>query len=415
MILIYRVLFLIGLIVCSPYLLVKAIWGRHGILERLGFIGHYKINSRLFWFHAASVGELKILAMVIPEIKKRLPDISIAISTTTATGKRRAKEIFDKDTIIFLQPLEIKTVIGRVLNTLRPEKLIVVETELWPLMLTTAHENGTNIYLINARMSQRSFRFYKILKSLISPVLRKFNEILTQTESDTKRYSILGAKSAHAIGNIKYDQVLDLSNNGKSSLKIDHGNDLIFVAGSIRRGEDEIFADLIHKSINDKLPMLFILVPRHMKDLDRLKNLLESRSILFDLWSVQDGSIDRSHKVLVVDTMGELREFYRIANLAFVGGSMVSIGGHDPVEPAAFGKPILFGPYMQNAAEAARLLVQSGGATIVKDINELEKSVRNAVQNRDELAKNGEKCRQVILSMTGVSKKTADILLRDLK
>jgi 3-deoxy-D-manno-octulosonic-acid transferase len=225
----------------------------------------------------------------------------------------------------------------------------------------------------------------------------------------------LGALAPQAVGNIKFDQVLSNGEKKMAAFALPDSDKLIFVAGSIRRGEDTVFADLISSAHDKKLPVLFVLVPRHMKDVQNLCDLLKGRNITYKLWSEIKGDAVDSDSVLVVNTMGELASFYLAADLTFVGGSLVPIGGHDPAEPAALGKPVLFGPYMENSQVAADLLIKSGGAQIVKDGNDLFGALCNAVANRIELAANGKRCREAILSMAGISKKIAAILIGDSK
>ncbi len=413
MLLVYRILFAVALFLGSPFLLVKAILGKHGIRERFGYIKKRESPRRLFWFHAASIGELKIIASVLPEISKISDDIDFAISTTTASGKKRAKEIFEDKIYIFLQPLELTSAIRRVLRALNPEKLIIVETEIWPLLITVACDSGVELYLINARMRESSFRAYRIIKPFIGRILAKFAHILSRSDADTGRFLALGAGKAETVGNLKYDQVLSNAEATTSTLNIISNDRLIFVAGSIRKGEYEIFADLIAKSRERLLQAGFILVPRHMKDIDHICQVLSNREIPFLLWSeMTEADID-FESVLLVNTMGQLRDFYRIADLAFVGGSLVPIGGHDPVEPAALGKPVVFGPYMDNTGEAAVLLLESRGAEEVLGVDDLFELLMDSIHNKESLVRKGELCRNAVISMTGASKKTAQILLGD--
>lgn len=413
MLLVYRILFAVALFLGSPFLLVKAILGKHGIRERFGYIKKRESSRRLFWFHAASIGELKIIASVLPEISKISGDIDFAISTTTASGKKRAKEIFEDKTYIFLQPLELTSAVRRVLSALNPEKLIIVETEIWPLLITVACDSGVELYLINARMRESSFRAYRIIKPFIGHILEKFAHILSRSDADTGRFLALGAGNAETVGNLKYDQVLSNAEATTSTLNIISNDRLIFVAGSIRKGEYEIFADLIAKSRERLLQAGFILVPRHMKDIDHICQVLSNREIPFLLWSeVTESDVD-FESVLLVNTMGQLRDFYRIADLAFVGGSLVPIGGHDPVEPAALGKPVVFGPYMDNTGEAAVLLLESRGAEEVLSVDDLFELLMDSIHNKESLVRKGEICRNAVISMTGASKKTAQILLGD--
>ncbi|OGC89697.1 MAG: hypothetical protein A2W25_17345 [candidate division Zixibacteria bacterium RBG_16_53_22] len=409
MLLLYRLIFLLIVIVGSPYLLIKAIWGKHGVKERLGIIPKRESRGRLFWFHAASVGELKVLSTIIPELQKLIPGVEIAISTTTVTGRRRATQLFG-DALVFLQPLEINSAILRVIENLRPEKLILVETEVWPLLINTAADYKIDIYLVNARMSKKSFRIYSMFKTLMKMTLGKFTRILTQSQKDSARFEALGASSVEVLGNTKFDQVLIENRDRKPALDAPPNGRLAFVAGSIRKGEDEIFANVIRAAKDTHLSVFFILVPRHMKDLDNLLDCLKKADIEYQLWSKVGPKQVQPNLTLVVDTMGELTSFYRSADLAFVGGSVVPIGGHDPTEPAALGVPVLFGPYMENAAGAAKLLLDCGAARRVKDEGEIIGAIEEALQDRIALAESGGRGRQAIASLAGVSYRIARIL-----
>jgi 3-deoxy-D-manno-octulosonic-acid transferase len=219
--------------------------------------------------------------------------------------------------------------------------------------------------------------------------------------------------NAETVGNLKYDQVLSNAESTTSTLNIVSDDRLIFVAGSIRKGEYEIFADLITKSRERQLSVGFILVPRHMKEIGHIRQVLSNRNIPITLWSeVTESDVDFK-SVLLVNTMGRLRDFYRIADLAFVGGSLVPIGGHDPVEPAALGKPVVFGPYMDNTGEAAVLLLESRGAEEVTGVDDIFELLMDSIHNKEFLVRKGELCRNAVISMTGASKKTAHIILGD--
>jgi 3-deoxy-D-manno-octulosonic-acid transferase len=410
LIFLYRLIFMAAILVASPYLLFKALTGKHGVTERLGIIPARKSNGRLFWFHAASVGELKVLSTIIPEFQKLIPGLEIAISTTTASGKKRARQLFGNDAIIFLQPLEFNSAILRVVESLRPEKLILVETELWPLLINTTADSGVEIDLVNARMSRKSFRVYRWFATLTGITLRRFTHLLAQSDEDSLRFARLGAPHARAIGNTKFDQVFAASRDKRPAIPLSQDGRLVFVAGSIRIGEDRIFAEIIGLALDKKLPVIFVLAPRHMKDVDQLCGHLNSSGISFDLWTESDRVNFEKDRVLIVNTMGELTNFYLSADLAFVGGSLVTIGGHDPAEPAALGVPVLFGPHMENAAAAANLLVANGAATTVADAGSIIRELQDAIDNRATLKARGLKGKETIAAHAGVSAQIAKII-----
>jgi len=413
---IYRVLIWLALLFGFPYLMPKAFLGRHGLRERFGYIPKRKSNGRLFWFHAASVGELKIIASLLPLIIEKDKNIEIAISTTTITGRRRACELFDNKALVFLVPLELKSAINRTISRLRPEKLITVETELWPMLLKTTAESKIELYLVNARLSKSTFGKYKYVRFLFSPILGSFSAIFAQTSDDALRFKDIGARNVIVTGNVKYDQILSKTASKSGNLDIENNGKLVVVAGSLRRGEDTIFADVIKSAQTSNLSIGFIIVPRHMKEIDEIAEVFRSRDINIrfrtDFAPSDRITID---DVLVVNTMGELRDFYKITDIAFVGGSLVPIGGHDPLEPASLGKPVIFGPFMNNAKEAADVLLKSGGATQVNNFSDIIDYLDDALQSIETLSARGEKCKAAVLSMTGASERTVSYLLGDLK
>jgi 3-deoxy-D-manno-octulosonic-acid transferase len=233
MLVVYRIIIILIIIIGAPFFLLKALAGHHGIRERLGYINRRNSSGRLFWFHAASVGELKILALILPKIKNIADDIEFAVSTTTITGRTMAGKIFGESVAVFLQPIEIKSAIKRTINRIRPERLIMVETELWPLMLTTANERGLKTYLINGRMSRKSFKPYKFSRMLFSPALSRFEKLMVQTEEDAQRFEKLGAKNITVVGNVKYDQALDEKDISIPRIEFEKPDNIKFVAGSV--------------------------------------------------------------------------------------------------------------------------------------------------------------------------------------
>lgn len=413
MLVVYRILLILIVIIGAPFFLLKALAGHHGIRERLGYINKRNSSGRLFWFHAASVGELKILALILPKIRNKSGDIEFAISTTTITGRTVAGKIFGESVAVFLQPIEIRSAIKRTIRRMRPERLIMVETELWPLMLTTANEEGLKTFLINGRISRKSFRSYKLSRMLFSSVLSCFEKLMVQTEEDAQRFRKLGAKNITVVGNVKYDQALDEKDISIPRIEFEKPDNIRFVAGSIRKGEDDIFIKVILEAFDRKLPCQFIFVPRHMKDVNGIRGKLAAVSINHFLWSDYNGQPVDDKTVLLVNTMGELPGFYSIADIAFVGGSLVSIGGHDPVEPASLGKAVIFGPHMENASEAADALLTSGGAKVVNDSNGILDFIQEVSENRNVLKEKGEKCKNAIRSLTGASDRTVELLMRE--
>jgi 3-deoxy-D-manno-octulosonic-acid transferase len=411
MIFLYRIIFLIVILIGSPFLLLKIFIGKHGLKERFGFIDYKNNDNRLFWFHAASVGELKVLSSILPEIKRRDDSIKFAISTTTMTGQKRAKELFGDIAKIFLIPIEMKSCITRVIKKLKPEKFITIETEIWPLLCKTADSMGIKLNMINGRMTSRSFPLYKIFKPFFKTVLKRFENILVQTAIYAARYKDLGARNIRVVGNVKYDQVFSNKQLDDDIFNIQKNESLIFTMGSIRRGEYQVMIDAIKEAQDKSLPFKFVLVPRHLKDIKPLCLLVKKNKVIFKLRSEAENIDFDDYDLLIVDSMGELLKFYNISDLTFVGGSLVHIGGHDPVEPASLGKAVLFGPHMENSLEAATALNRDGGAVQVSNRQEIIKLLEEITQDRSIAQEMGVKAKNTILSLSGATKRTVDLLL----
>jgi len=398
------------LIIAGPYLLVRAIAGGHGLKERLGLWKFTADDRKVVWFHAASMGELKVINSILPQLLIENPDLRIVISTITKTGKTEAVKLFHPIEVFYL-PIDLNCCVNRVIRKVKPSLLVLVETELWPVLIRQAAVTSAKIAIVNARLSRKSFRFYRLFKSLLSPVLEKMEYIMTQTEKDSARFVKLGTRpeNIEIYGNTKFDQIL--IENAKAPAEelvslLNHDDDFVFIAGSIRPGEYQAVLTAVKSALMENINLKAVIAPRHMKDI----NLLEMTLTAFGLSYIKRSELpgtESNKSVLIIDTMGELKSLYSHADLAFVGGSLVKIGGHDPLEPASAGCMVCFGPYMDNTRMFADILVESGGASYINGSDELLSLITKLAKDQDLAGQLGKIAHQTVLTHSGASAKTA--------
>lgn len=414
MYLIYRIALFLALLLSWPYLVLRAIIAGHGLKERLGIWDFVPDGRKTVWFHAASMGELKVVTTIIPKLNEIAPDIRTVITTVTKTGKDMASKLTLPVEAYYL-PLDLKSIINRVNRKIKPALLVLVETELWPVLIRQLKQRGVKIAIVNGRISNKSVRLYEMFKPLFSSVLQKVDFIMAQTESDSKRFIELGAVPANVdvYGNIKFDQALvrNVKPPGKELVNfLTEGDKFVFIAGSVRAGEIRELVEAVGDIKRETNNVKTIIAPRHMKDLKLVEKNLKSFNLNYvkrtDLPKVKDFD----NPILVLDTMGELGGLYRFANLAFVGGSLKPLGGHDPLEPASSGCVVCFGPYMDNSRMFADMLVDSGGAVCIKNGKELAYLIKRLATKRMLVDEMAEKARQAFVSGSGVSQKIAEKL-----
>jgi len=407
---IYQIVLLLMLIIGAPYLLVRAVVGGHGLRERLGLWKFTADDRKVVWFHAASMGELKVINSILPRLLIENPDLRIIISTITKTGKAEAAKLFHPIEVFYL-PLDLKCCVNRVIRKVKPSLLVLVETEIWPILIRQTALTNAKIAIVNARLSRKSFRFYRLFKALLSPVLEKIGYIMTQTQKDFSRFIKLGAGSTNVeiYGNTKFDQVL--IENARAPAEelvkfLNHDDKFVFIAGSVHPGEYQAVLTAVKSALMENINLKAVIAPRHMKDI----NLLEASLKTFNLSYIKRSRLPGTKSnvsVLIIDTMGELSGLYSFADLAFVGGSLVKIGGHDPLEPASAGCMVCFGPYMENTRMFADILVESGGASYINDSEELLKLIIKLAQDQDLAQQLGKIAYQTVSAHAGASAKTA--------
>ncbi len=350
----YNLLFALGGGIALPFLVYKIMTKekyRAGLKEKLALsLPEIKGDKRI-WIHAVSVGEVLAVAPLIERLKRRIPDSTIMLSTTTHTGMKTAKDkLEDLVDAFFYFPLDFYPIVSRVVNAVSPNFVGVVETEIWPSFLTVLGKKGVPVFMINGRISDSSFRGYEKISFFLKPFLQKYEKFFVRSPKDAARLSVLGA-SYHKIvvsGNIKYVSVYERAKSvDPCSVRAFLGWEdyPIFCAGSTHRGEEEVVLE-VYKRVKEKFSDLkLILAPRHPERKTEVEELLKKYPFSFGFKSCENF---KDKDVLVVDTVGELFGLYSVSDAVFVGGSLANIGGHNPLEPLVFGKPTAIGPFYHN-------------------------------------------------------------------
>jgi len=336
--------------------------------ERFGFGARLPPGG--LWVHAVSVGEVQAAAALVQRLRTRYQDVPLLLTTATPTGRSRAERLFGAGVTIRYLPYDLPDAVDRFLGRVRPRLAVILETELWPNLYRACGQHGVPIVLANARLSARSVDRYRWLATLIRTTLSGDVVIAAQSETDKQRFVTIGANPARiqVVGNIKFDFELsaEVARQGAALREMIGVERPVWVAGSTHAGEEEQLLDA-QVALARLLPgALLVLVPRHPPRFESVAALLRRRGIGFVTRS-SGAPVNAGTSVLLVDTLGELVQFYAAGDVAFVGGSLVAVGGHNLLEPAALAKPILTGPHTFNTAGIARLLAEVGALEFVAD------------------------------------------------
>jgi 3-deoxy-D-manno-octulosonic-acid transferase len=373
---------------------------RDGFIQRLGFyppaILASLASARPAWIHAASVGEVRSAEPLVRELKARAPERKILISTFTATGHRIAQRIGGVDGVIFL-PLDLLWIVRRALIRFRPSALLIIETEIWPNLLREAFRQGVPTLLLSGRLSAKAFSRYSFFRFFFRVVLNHFTVLGMQSAADAGRIRQLGAseKKVFVVGSLKFAFDKTQKRGECAALAGDQDKPLL-VVGSSHRGEEEILLQAF-AAARARFPKLsMVLAPRHPERFAEVEKLLLGSPFGFQRRSqVNDGEIF-AKDILLLDTLGELADFFAVADIAFVGGSLIDAGGHNVLEPARYHKPVLFGPNMSNFQNVAEQMKQNGAAIEVGDANDLAQALVSLLADTNRRRRMGEVASQIV-------------------
>jgi len=413
-----RSLYTIGLYLLAPFVVFRLWWRgrknpdyRKRIPERFGFFSHLPEKKRI-WLHAVSVGETIAAAPLIKKLLAEYPEYSLLVTTTTPTGSVQLKRLFAEQVEHVYFPYDLPDVIHRFFHRVRPDILIVMETELWPNLYTQCAQQKIPVLVANARLSSRSLAGYKKIAGLTRSVLRNISIIAPQSKADAERFQQLGAgkKQIHICGNIKFDlQIPVEAKETGEAIKRKFGNRPVWIAASTHEGEDAQILSA-HRNVLEPLSdALLILVPRHPERFDEVAKLCREKHFSFTRRS-RDNYPDAKTQVYLADTMGELLQLYAATDVAFVAGSLVPTGGHNPLEPAALGVPVLTGPNVFNFAEIVDAMQTEDAIKVIQNSRELAKTVSQLLQQPEARSVLGEAGRQLVEKNRGAT----DCLLQEI-
>lgn len=353
--------------------------------ERYGYCAG-KVEPHGIVLHSVSVGETLAAVPLVRALRHRYPMLPITVTTMTPTGSERAQSAFGKDVHHVYLPYDLPGSINRFLDTVDPRLVIIMETELWPNIIRILHQRQIPLVIANARLSERSAKGYKKLGGFMRDLLQRITLIAAQNNEDAERFLSLGLKRTHlaVTGSLKFDISVtpELAAKAVTLRRQWASRRQVWIATSTHEGEETIILDA-HRRLLQQFPdLLLILVPRHPERFKDACDLTQKRGFSFTLRS--SGEIPSSAtQVVIGDTMGELMMLYGIADIAFVGGSLVERGGHNPLEPAAHAIPVLMGPHIWNFKDICAKLQQAEGLITVTDVVSLEKQVANLLQDDD--------------------------------
>jgi len=414
MILIYQILYTIIIIVCFPFILLLAGIGYKRIRDRLALSlpGDSAGKSRI-WIHALSVGEVMSALPLIEAIKLKYRDREIVFTATTAKGLDIARKKIGDRVKVIPMPLDFWWSIQRTVRHINPYFFILVETDIWPALITHLSDKRIKCFLVNGRISPRTDRSYRRFSFLIKPVLNRFTLCMMQSALDAKRLLEAGIDPERiaTTGNIKFDtdrlpMLISERDEWLEKLYLDT-EDLIWVAGSIHKDEDRMILNVFSRLLTEFPELRLILAPRNIEESD---NILKSAGDM-RLESVLKTNLNENsapYKVLVLNTIGELGRIYGLGKISFVGGSLVPLGGHNILEPAGFGCSVLFGPHMHNFVLMSELLLGEKGGFKVADEEELYATLKMLLEDPELRGRTGMSAKQFADKHRGVLKEVLE-------
>lgn len=416
----YSILLLLALLISTPWWLLEML--RHGkyragLSERLGTVPDRLLRNSsagVIWIHAVSVGEVMAIARVVEELKTQLPGWRVVVSTTTDTGQKLARGRFGADHVFYI-PLDLPFAVRAYLQALRPRLLVLAESEFWPNLLRWARRSGAAVAVVNARVSDRSRPGYLRYHKLLRRVLQNVQLFLAQSEEDARRLVQIGApaKRVQVSGNLKFEVKPPVKSaliaQFAAALKRDAITPVL-VAGSTLEGEEAMLLETFRQVLSQHPGALLVLAPRHPQRFDPVASLLESSGVRYERRSQWDGRKPIAGGVFLLDSIGELAGLYEFADLAFIGGSLVPRGGHNVLEAAQFGAPILVGPHTENFRDIIDTFRQADALCVVTP-ESLTATALRLLENPDERARLGRRAAEVLRSRQGATEQTVGALL----
>jgi 3-deoxy-D-manno-octulosonic-acid transferase len=425
----YSLLLTLGLVILLPRFAVDALRaGKYvtGLRERLGRVPLKNDRDEpLIWLHCVSVGETEAAKPLVKALSEHFPLHRLAVSTTTVTGQQVAKRAFKGTATVFYFPLDLNWIVRRVLRTLRPSAILIIETELWPNLLRECHRQSIPVALVNGRISENSFRRYRWIRSFMRRVLSNISVAIMQSEGDADRIRELGMPIERVLthGNLKFDGAepseadLSLAESFRDRFGFSRDQNII-VAASTHDPEETIVIEAFRRLIESKSAnaVRLIIAPRHPERFEEIAKRLDDSGLRWSRRSAPKSDADRNANVVLLDSIGELRAVYALADVAFVGGSIAQRGGHNVLEPASQGVCTVTGPHMNNFAAITNALLQENAIVQLPEVpiqdaaGVLASTLRDLLESRDRRQQIGRCARAVCDRNRGATEKTVQTI-----
>ena len=420
----YSLLTFAFFVTVSPYFGYQALRYRKYVSSFWQRLGYLPVSLNLdaessIWIHAVSVGEVLTARALLPELRERYPSLRLFMSTTTMTGQRLARQNLQGLDGVFYFPFDLNFIVSRTLRLVKPKLFIMMETEIWPNLLRACHRNGVKTILVNGRISSRSYPRYCTIRPLFKKVLAHIDRFCMQGNESSRRLIALGADPARVTvtGTLKFDSLeppaarpaLQTRDRVLRYFRISDRRHVV-IAASTLRGEEEPVLRAFAKIKLATSNAFLIIAPRHPERFDEVVRMVDFAG--FSVSRRSDLQIDAEPRVdvVVLDTIGELARLYQIATVVFVGGSLVDVGGHNILEPAIFGKPIVFGPRMQNFKEVAETFLAANAACQVHSGGELEETLQALLNDPVRRAGLGATARALVESNRGAKERSLEVI-----
>ena len=400
----YTAILTVGLILTFPYYLIRFRKYLPTIGERLGFVPAVE-GGRAIWIHAVSVGEVRAIDRLITGLRRTFPDAKVVVSTTTPTGRRLALERTDVDRVIYF-PLDLPGTVRRSLERIRPEMVVVAETEIWPNFLRRCSELQIPVFMVNGRISDKSYGRYRLASRWLPRVLGQYRLLGMQSETDADRIRTLGAPSAKVVvfGNVKYDTPTKLPTLDETLETTLASWQPLLVAASTAANEEPLVLDS-YRRLRKRHPDLKLLIaPRLQNRFDEVEQMIgDSGFAGIRRSALDDTPAPNTCDVMLLDSIGELTAVFAYAAAVFMGGTLVPRGGHNVLEPARFEKPVVFGTHMENFRDMARTFLEARAAVQVQDTDELTRELDRILSDQDVASKLGTNARKVAEKNSGAT------------
>ena len=425
--LLYNILFPVFFLLSAPYYFWKLVrrgnW-RSGFGQRFGAYGGLRERlkgKRVLWLHAVSVGEANLAVQLVKSMQPHLKDWTVVVSTITTTGMGELERKLPTDVHRVYYPIDWLPFVKSAFRALNPAAIVLVEAEIWPNLFWQAKRTNVPVHLINGRLSENSFNGYRRYAFLFKPLFRSLHAAGVHNETDAECLAELGCdrKTIIVTGNMKFDGTAtpgaDTTDARALLREIGVPDEApVFVAGSTFEGEEELLCKLLPQWRKEHPDLFLVLVPRHFERASAVLENLKPLNLRIRRRTAMNAGAEKPD-VLLVDTTGELKAFYEVATLVFVGKSLTAQGGQNPIEPAALGRPMVFGPFMQNFKPVVQSLLEAEAAIQVKDETELARQVSVLLGNPEQLAALGTAARAVVEGNKGATQRTSELIGQTLR